>query len=58
MCLASPAGFVFTNDGELVKFDELSCTFSKMKVSKSDTKRRRDPSEPSDDLSEENKTES
>ena len=32
MYLSSPAGVVFTNDGELVMFDELSSTFSKMPV--------------------------
>ena len=34
MYLSSPAGVVFTNDGELVMFDELSSTFSKIPVAR------------------------
>lgn len=35
MCLLSPAGAVFTNRGKLVLFDELSSTFSKLRVDQS-----------------------
>ena len=35
ICLCSPTGLVFTDDGSLVYFDEMSCTFSKKSISES-----------------------